>query len=74
MNHNNRNWYTIFVGPEYADHKPLPAEYTVLAHVRGEGDANLIVYHLQQHYKNIRTAEGKHATMTADLIPRLFGY
>ena len=67
---NNSIWHTIFVGP--SDHKPLPDEYKVLAHIKGQGNAQLLLPTIQHYWPNMRTAEGQYTSMTDELKVRLF--
>lgn len=68
MTPNNRKWYTLFVKDA------ITHEWDVFAHVRGIGNANVVVYALNtmpNFMHNIRTAEGQHSNMTDELKLKL---
>uniref|UniRef100_A0A6H1ZBD6 Uncharacterized protein n=1 Tax=viral metagenome TaxID=1070528 RepID=A0A6H1ZBD6_9ZZZZ len=47
MNHNNRKWYTVFVGSGYS--RPT---WTKIAEIKSEGLVNLIMSRLVEIYLN----------------------
>lgn len=66
MYHNNRKWYTVFIKPRYTDQ-----DWKILGHIRGEGNCDLMVMVLQNHYDNrLRTLEGKVTKITDELKAR----
>jgi hypothetical protein len=67
MNHNNRKWYTIFTKDT------ITGEYEVFAHVKGEGNAYLLVSALRPYYgESLRSLEGKYNEMTDQLKAKYF--
>jgi hypothetical protein len=70
MSHNNEKWYTFFTRNTFTN------EWEVLAQVKGEGNANLMITALRPYYstedRKIGTLEGRYTKVTDELKHKYF--